>query len=177
MMNEKINKAFVKCSVNGCLQSEGRSHFGIKEDIKKGVSCLVNVRSKSEFIVENKTVNPIQFLAIDGCVWDSSDAVKRCDFALFNTSDFCFVELKCRTSTSDGIKHRRSDAIGQIESTVDQFLQNNISFKGYKIEAYIVFAKGIKKPKSAGGGFQSARSRLKRKFNLKLIEDRKKTFK
>jgi len=91
-------------------------------------------RQPHDFTVANHTTRPVHLVAIDACLYDSSDAT-RCDCALVQAEDVRFVEF------SHGNFRRRSErvakSIPQLAATINDFYQLGIITAGMVVQAFI----------------------------------------
>ena len=116
---------------SACLQEISEKSFFIIDDENQKPAKIVD--SNGQFGVINNTINSLNFLQIDDCVYKSGDE-SRCDCAIFNSDTFCFIELKtCKKKNS---KANRRKAENQLEETIIKF-ENHYYLKGEKLEAYV----------------------------------------
>ena len=117
--------------------------FGICDD-QNGSNAYTNINKRSTWvaIVQNARGISLTFTAIDGCVIKNGEEENRgrCDGMLTSDEHLYFIELK------SGRKDRHSNAIAQLESTI-QFLIANHGTPNYKHKK--AFACNKRKP-----GFQ-----------------------
>ena len=136
MLNQ-IKANFVKCVSNNC--SETRNDTIIKIIETHNSKCIIDNNSTLEnFLVINNSKKDINFVAIDKCVFDDN-AHKKCDFILFDNSEFSFVEIKDTDNAkiSNRTKHMRK-AYDQLEEVIIRF-KAVLDFNGYNLEAIIAF--------------------------------------
>ena len=135
-MISRITNAYPNCGIHNCLETTTAPKIIIIDTIS-GRACIWNGQTKlcyPCFTVINSKLENVNFLAIDGCIYQSEDNHKRCDFAVFNDKTFCFVELKL-AERSKNRSIRRKDALVQLDVTINKFKQL-ISFQGYTVEAF-----------------------------------------
>lgn len=80
------------------------------------------------------------FVPIDGRGGFLGLGETHCDFILFDSFNFCFVELKLNASSLEerAIRKNRKKAIGQLTNTIlafDELLEGN--YDGLDLEAYV----------------------------------------
>lgn len=133
---------------SNCLTHESDKLFYI-EDNKQLGKCIVvkndNLQTEDEqnyLKISNENNNIIALWAVDGCFLSNTQR-ERCDFIFFDENDFCFVEFKMNATSSNPqtVRNNRIKAIGQLKSMFamikNQFAENQLTFLGYNLEAYI----------------------------------------
>lgn len=113
-----------------CIQKVEKQNFFIKDDTSDHPAYLVDTNGQFEII--SSTQKEINFLAIDDCLYDSSDD-SRCDCAVFDESVFCFIELKVCKIKNQKVNRKKADK--QLKETILNFKDENI-IKGKTLEAY-----------------------------------------
>ncbi|WP_421830769.1 hypothetical protein [Larkinella sp.] len=143
-MKEQIEQVFPQTVLNGCLETILDQEFGIYDSETKRCYRQTNPDGIIHFIVENPAVKPIHFLAIDKCLFDDSDPIERCDFAVFDARTFVFVEIK-ETSKAGQRATYNQKAKSQLKSTILHF-KNVLTFTVRHLEAYACVGKTESRP-------------------------------
>lgn len=129
-MINSLKKVFPHLEEKECLQIIEKEAFEIF-DHKEEKKCYI-VEENGQFKVINSQKKDIGFLAIDECLFDSSDG-SRADCIVFDDEVVCFIELKdCKNKN---IPSNRRTAKKQLVATL-KFFQTNIKLDR-KLEAYI----------------------------------------
>ncbi|MGA0560747.1 hypothetical protein ACO2Q8_29040 [Larkinella sp. VNQ87] len=134
-MKEQLEQVIPKVSTNGCLEAISDLEFGIYDSETKRSYRQTDPNGIIHFTVENPNRKEIHFLAIDKCLFDDSEPIERCDFAVFDNRTFAFVEIKETDSSIQRSAHNRK-AKSQLKATIE-FFQNSISFTVKHLEAYV----------------------------------------
>jgi hypothetical protein len=134
-MINSIKAAYPQIETNGCLQILTDSEFFVLDTEQKRCIFHTDAGSKKHFTVENPNEREIHFLSIDKCLFSDSESVQRCDFAVFDSKTFCFVEIKETTKAGKRSEYSR-DAKDQLKATVRIFKQQ-MTFTTKRIEAYL----------------------------------------
>lgn len=166
-----------------CLEENSSSEFKIVEDeiSKRSVICSVgeflelerddqNKKTLQVFHIHNPQEKEISFLAVDSCLFTSSDE-ERCDFIVFDNQYFCFVELK-RVKFKQESK-KRLKAAKQLESTITLF-QDKLDLINHIQEAYLAVG-FLGKPKKRAD-INNMRVKFKEKLGVLLHLEFKKSF-
>ena len=90
------------------------------------------IESNGQFKVTNLNKKEIGFLAVDDCLFDSSDG-SRADCIIFDNDTLCFIELK--SCKNKNIPPNRRKAKSQLIAIIE-FFQERIKLDK-KLEAYI----------------------------------------
>ncbi len=77
------------------------------------------------FTVTNPLQKEVHFLAIDKCVLTDSDKT-HCDCAIFDNSQFLFVEISDSKKLHRNAKRKKAKA--QLSQTITHFRENGINF-------------------------------------------------
>lgn len=144
-MKQLIETTF-PCQTGNCLETRNEIIFWVDEypdEIefernRKKSFVLIETEDELLFTVKNPTQKDVHFLAIDQGIFWKTEKYKlgRCDFALFDDTRFCFIEIKEVT-----LKHRnkeRLEAYKQLKETIVKF-KNHIEFGHYQVEAQVSF--------------------------------------
>jgi len=115
-----------------CEQIVSDKNFYIIDDIKSKPAYIIS--DNGEFNIINNNEKNITFIAIDSCIYNSDDDT-RCDFAIYDENNFCFVELK-HTEKRTSWKRHRKKAQEQLESTINDFKSVAIT-DNKQLEAYM----------------------------------------
>jgi hypothetical protein len=134
------------CQTGNCLETRNETIFWVNEypdefefgKNRKKSFVLIETEDDLLFTVKNPNQKIIHFLSIDQGIFDGTKVYSegRCDFALFDDTRFCFVEIKEVT-----LKHRnkeRIEAYKQLKETIVKF-KEHLDFGHYKIEAQVSF--------------------------------------
>ena len=176
---DDFKSIFAEEKLTACYASNSNSQFDIIEN--KGISCIVQ-NIEPSFKVKNPEQFIVHFLAVDQCLFSSSDSYKgkRSDCVLFNEADFCFVELKLDVAS---IKHRRertAEAIEQIGATIEHFVEvfnhnsKDLMSFGFNYEAYIAFRTKVYPRDPAAA--KNRKVKFAARYNVKLFEQNWKEF-
>ncbi|WP_185207858.1 hypothetical protein [Chryseobacterium sp. C3] len=116
-----MKSIFNKSNFSGCLSTIIDDVFYICDDGGVGIPCRISDFSNYDFKVNNPTKKKIDFIQIDGCVYNSSDG-RKCDFMLSDNRIACFIEIKSLTDFSSAWKSdsKKDDALEQIISTIQK---------------------------------------------------------
>lgn len=144
-MKQLIETTF-PCQTGNCLETRNEIIFWVDEypdEIefernRKKSFVLIETEDELLFTVKNPTQKDVHFLAIDQGIFWKTEKYKlgRCDFALFDDTRFCFIEIKEVT-----LKHRnkeRLEAYKQLKETILKF-REHLDFGHYQIEAQVSF--------------------------------------
>lgn len=109
-----------------CSESINESSFYIKDVV--GAACEICSAIEGQLHVFNKRKKEIDFLKIDGCVYNSQDG-KRCDCSLSTNEEIFFIEFKEKHDFSNKKSKRKSfvTAKMQIITTINNFKAFNIN--------------------------------------------------
>jgi hypothetical protein len=139
-MKQSIETAFPQTIDGFCLEEIKAAEFWVFDE-SETKRCYVKVEPTADekhFQVLNPSTKSISFLAIDKCLFDDSiKNQKRCDFAVFDDSVFCFVEIKVVKAKNR--KSERVEMYKQLKMTIRTFNDNQVSFANRKIEAVVCF--------------------------------------
>ena len=137
-MKQSIEMAFPQSIAGDCLIVQSSEEFHIYDRVTHPKRCYI--RDDETQVVHFTVVNPqnkdIHFLAIDACLFDEKDE-PRCDFAIFDDTVFCFVEIKDIKGRQR--RNARINAQKQLSNTIKQFLNSGIAFSA-GLEAIVCFA-------------------------------------
>ena len=129
-MINSLNKVFPHLEEKGCLQFIKKEAFEIF-DHKEEKKCYI-IEENGQFKVFNSEKKEIGFLAVDECLFDSSEG-SRADCMVFDEEVVCFIELKdCKNKN---IPANRRKAKKQLIAVIE-FFQENIKLDR-ELEAYI----------------------------------------
>lgn len=137
-MITRLNSAFPHCSSNSCLDNDNRTRFNIIDDPSTGRSIIYRGTSPLAYpklTVENPNGKTIYMLAIDNCIFSSSDG-KKCDCAVFDDSTFHFVEFKKAAVKSNKRSAIKNKAIVQLKETVIKF-SGVLTLSEYNVKALL----------------------------------------
>ncbi len=129
-MINSLNEVFPHLEEKGCLQVITKEAFEIF-DHEEDKKCYI-IEENGQFKVLNSNQKEIGFLAVDECLFDSSDA-SRADCVVFDNEVICFVELK--SCKNKNISRNRQKAKKQLLSLIE-FFQEKIKIDR-KLEAYM----------------------------------------
>lgn len=163
----RINEAFAHCAGNGCLYSTSRALFFVI-DPAAGKSQLHLADEPPHFpcfAVKNNTNAEVHVLCIDDCIFFAGDG-KKCDFAVFDDSVFCFVEMKKGLGSNRNKKKR--DGAEQLKTTIRDFLQR-IKFDDYRVEACLNVGYRETSPRISASN-QNLRKQFMDEFGIDLFE-------
>lgn len=131
-MIDRLKDFFPHIEEKKCLESTILETFEIY-DHPLDQRCYIDGLFDKEFEVINKNGDKIFFVAMDACLFSSTDG-SRCDCIVFNKDTICFIELKkCKKKN---LSTNQNSAEKQLKATLDFFHQHNL-IKEKKIEAYI----------------------------------------
>lgn len=135
-MENKIKASFPVILTNDCLEISNLSQFGIYDcPISRKCKIQDNPSGLVQFTVFNPKQKKISFLKIDKCIFSDSSVLQRCDFAVFDSKTFCFVELKNSKKINKSQENRRK-AKDQLINTIAHF-KSKFEFSTKRIEAYV----------------------------------------
>lgn len=108
-----------------CSEGVYEKHFWIKDN-ENGVCELCSI-GEGQLSVINKQRKDVDFLKIDGCVYQSLDG-ERCDCSLLTNEKIYFIEFKEKNDFSNKKSKKRSmnKAKSQIANTINNFKTFNI---------------------------------------------------
>ena len=105
-----------------CQEKLNNSLFGLCDD-NDGTKAYIDIADKRKWIatVKNDNNKDVIFTAVDKCIIHDHEypGRGRCDAILTTVEQIYFVELK------DQAKSWITDAIDQLESTINFYLENN----------------------------------------------------
>jgi len=129
MINE-LKSEFTHIEEKSCLEIVNNKYFEILDhEINK--RCYI-VSENGQFKVSNSCQKELNFIAIDNCLFDSSDG-ERSDCMIFDDKIICFIELKnCKNKN---ISKNRKKAKSQLISTI-KFFKDKFDLD-FELEAYI----------------------------------------
>jgi len=131
-MINSLKEVFPHLEEKGCLQFINKEAFEIFDHLEDK-KCYI-IEENGQFKVINSNQKEIGFLAVDECLFDSSDG-SRADCIVFDDEVICFVELKsCKNKKQLITKHRRKSKKQLI--ALIEFFQEKIKIDR-KLEAYI----------------------------------------
>ena len=126
----RLKEVFPHIDKKGCLKVVNNKFFEIIDNEVGKPSYIIE--KNGQFKVINKEQKKIGFLAVDECLFASSDG-SRSDCIVFDDDVLCFIELKhCKNKN---IRQNRKKAKEQLKKTIT-FFTENIDFSHQK-EAYI----------------------------------------
>jgi len=129
-MINSLKEIFPHIDEKRCLQFITKKVFEIF-DHEEDKKCYI-LEENGQFKVLNSNQKEIGFIAVDECLFDSSDG-SRSDCIVFDDEVFCFIELKhCKNKN---ISRNRQKAKSQLIATIE-FFKEKIDIK-QKLEAYI----------------------------------------
>lgn len=135
-MIDIIKTIYPQTEANGCLKTLIHKEFFVLDTEKNFCIIHTDATSKKHFTVENPTERDIHFLAIDKCLFfDDVHLQRKCDFAVFDSKTFCFVEIKETKKAGKRSEYSR-DAKDQLKATIRTFKQQ-MTFTTKRIEAYL----------------------------------------
>ncbi len=169
-MSKDLISAFLE---GDCLKIETSLEFSIADgEANTGRCYIVNAEeTEGQFKVSNPRGKEIYFLAIDKCLLDDQDNLERCDFAIFDESTFCFVEIKETRRRRGKVREK---AIQQLEATINYFKQH-IDFEDYRLEAIIYLVSRGAYP-AADTNKEKMKARFATKLETLLLEGNHKAF-
>ncbi len=182
-MKQSIENAFPQVIHGICLEDTKAAEFWIFDE-SETKRCYIRIEPTSDekhFQVLNISAKNISFLAIDKCMFDDSiKRQKRCDFAVFDESVFCFVEIKIVKA-----KNRKAERVNmyeQLRMTMQTFVENGVSFGNRKVEAiacFPIFDPILEESKIYpifSSRSSDATAEFLQDFNATLLEGNSKTF-
>jgi len=171
-----IAAVFPQCTTNACLETTTDSTFTVIDPAEDKKSIIykggIDTLSPPYFTIHNRTNKPIGFLAIDHCLFFDHDN-EKCDFAVFDNSVFCFVEIKRGSGRKKG--KIRKKAIDQLRATIIAFDKCNVDFTGYKREAFVSVGYNESFPKVKSRS-QDAGKEFEDDYNVELFQGSEITF-
>jgi hypothetical protein len=170
-MHNKISSQFPTCSSNNCIEVHATEQIYVLDLVSdKCKVASISEISISHFCVLNPSKKDIYFLAIDKCIFTDSSH-KKCDFAIFDNTLFCFIEIK---DTPNRTLTHKKKSVEQLKVTITKF-KEKIDFTGYTIEAIISWRYTPMRP-AATTLMQSAKLDLFENYGVKLLEGNQKEF-
>lgn len=156
----EVFAAYTNTPCNYLQESTKNEH--IVDSVSKGVSGFVSDTfgqaeelAKKYFVVENPTSRPYALLQIDNG-FIQTVSTKKCDCAIANDTDICFVEFKANADKDNPSAQRKNyrKAIKQLLTTINLFnayyaTRGTELKKLRKAEAYICFREGYPKNTSS----------------------------
>ena len=131
-MINSLKEVFPHLEEKECLQFMTKESFEIF-DHKEDKKCYI-IEENGQFKVINSQKKEIGFLALDECLFDSSDG-SRADCMVFDDEVLCFIELKDCKNKKQTIRKGRRKAKKQLVAVIE-FFQENIKLDR-KLGAYI----------------------------------------
>lgn len=127
---------------------------------------IVNNGEDFQLTVHNKSLKKIQFVKTDKCLVVEMRNLKKCDCLIFDSENFYFVEIKKSKNRTRNAK--RKEAVLQLISTIDLFIENNIDLRKFKTTALICFKTRF--PRIIQASQNSSRAFFKERYNISLDE-------
>ena len=162
-MINQIQEVFPR--INTCLSTLNNNHTFIFEDneLKRGV--IVSDNQKYHLHIENKSNSYFYFIQNDDCVMIN---IKngQCDYVVFNSNDFYFIDVKDSKNSSRKSNHRKK-AYDQIENTY-KFYSEEIDFSKINLFGLVCFPSKRRIIKSSES---TKRKEFKTKYKIDLKEE------
>jgi len=131
-MISSLKELFPHIDEKECLQFITKPSFEIL-DHEEDKKCYI-LEENGQFKVINMNEHEIGFIAVDECLFSSSDG-SRADCIVFDDDIVCFIELKhCKNKKQLITKHKKK-AKKQLIATIE-FFRSNINMER-SLEAYI----------------------------------------
>lgn len=163
LSNLDLSKVFAAYTSTPCkyMQTSVKDEH-IVDSASKGVSGFVSNSfgqvedcAKKFFAIENPTGRPYALLQIDNGLIQTNET-KKCDCAVVNDTDICFIEFKANAvvDTTKAVRTNNRKAMAQLVTTIGLF-NTYYSAKGTNLkklrntEAYICFREGYPKSTSS----------------------------
>jgi len=102
--------------------------------------------------VNNHSNQEICLVKTDKCLFIQE--IKKCDCILFSLTKIFFIEIS--NSSPASRSRKRKDAVDQLSSTIDKFIENNIDLSAYSSKAVICFVSGQTYPTQASSNTKRA---------------------
>lgn len=171
-MINSLKKVFSHIEEKECLQIIDEEAFEIF-DHEEAKRCYI-LKENGQFKVLNTSEKEIGFIAVDECLFKSSDD-SRADCIVFDAEIICFIELKhCKNKN---IPRNRQKAKSQLIATID-FFKKNIDMNK-KLEAYICITCSTNKDKitmTPRASNEEAQLEFEEYYNTALFYSCKKDF-
>lgn len=166
-MKDVYSKAFDGRNVDECLKVVSEAKIEIYEHDELKCSCIRETENEPvHFTIHNTNKSAIHFLAIDNCILNTQDEVKRCDFVFSDLRKICFVELK---NARKNRGERRKEANAQLESTISHF-KSKLDLSPYHLEAFLAVG-NLKHTRPAfNASNQNAKLYFREKYAVELYE-------
>lgn len=118
-----------------------------------------------DFHIANPTGRDFYTLAVDGCLYPTSRAPKRCDYAIFWNESIAFIEFKLGqpVGRTTKVAERIQQALQQLIPTIRRFEQHGIFLDETKIEAIAFVSRRLARPLNTIS-MQAAKDKLKTAF-------------
>jgi hypothetical protein len=129
-------------------------------------SRIVNGGEDFQLTIHNESKKNICFVKTDKCLVIETRNLKKCDCFIFDSEKFYFVEIK--TSKNRTRNAKRKEAVLQLMSTVDLFIENNIDLRKFKTTALICFKTTF--PRIIQASQNSSRALFMEQYNINLEE-------
>jgi hypothetical protein len=117
------------------LESD-ETHFTVQ--INNELKTFEGFDENKIFVVKNS--KKIGFIPIDGKKGLLGYGDSYCDFLFFDENDFCFIEFKLNSISTEprAVRKNRKKAVNQLSNTID-FFDNQLykHYDGLNLEAYI----------------------------------------
>ena len=95
-------------------------------------AIIVLKENRSRYVGQNKKNEEVLMYKVDGCIYNSTSNIPRCDYLLETTNQLFFIELK-------GVHINKG--LGQLYTTIIN-LKDNLNKK--KVKARLVSTRGAK---------------------------------
>ena len=174
-MLNSLKEKFSHLEEKECLEFLNEEYFEIIDDDEDKKAYII--KENGQFKVLNRARKEIGFIAIDECLFDSSDG-SRADCAVFDEKVVAFIELKhCKPKK---ISTHRRKAKTQLAAIIN-FFKKNITLDR-KLEAYICVTcfdyEGLRVelPRAPRASEFETRLEFEKKYDTKLFYKCKKEF-
>ncbi len=125
-MIAQVQEFFPNIVENLCLTSINNKHTFVFEDNQQNKGVFVSDKDTYHLYIENKTNDYFHFLQNDGCIMNNIEG-GQCDYVIFNSKDFHFIDVKVTISKSADFTNHRKKAYNQIENTYKHY-SNKLNF-------------------------------------------------
>lgn len=137
-MKELLMAILPNCEENACMKSTNAALIAVIDDVyqtSNQPAYIESINSLEEeewhFLLENPQQKEIYFVAVDNCVFSTSDiGQKRCDFLAFDEKEIIFVDIK--KTNMGGRNKAKKDAALQLKATWN-FIKDKVDFDAYKV--------------------------------------------
>ena len=133
---------------------------------RHGNKTIFGIESDKTFKLSKATITGL--IPIDGTEGLLGFGDSHCDCIVFNTRDFCFIEMKLNATSLTKVNQNRNKGVQQLSNTIDLFdTKLNRNYNDLHLEAYLCTPKTYPRQNAA---FQAIRLAFLEEKGIELFE-------